>query len=758
MFFSFFSSNLRKAPRYFWLSLVVAFVLVGLGGTALGQSSKEVSTNSGEPAAIKGDLSEKIQLSLRGQTELRTLVQFVSSTLGINIHYDSGIAKKQVTVLSPAKIPKDSLLGLLQSILKMSDLALVDSDQPGWKKIVPIKDASEAAVIVEDPSKLPSLKIVAQMFEVKHVAVDSVSKTIEPFLDKKSGANSYPIPGRRLLVVTDYAGNLGRIAKIIEMVDRPDAGARVQMIAVKNADAGELSKKVSELLRQKAQADPQKDKKAEMIVNFDAPSNRIILICPGPADPDILELIEKLDVPSQLVTKKHLLRHVSPQRVERILKQMVEARKAGGEYKSAIDEESGLWVVSALPWVHEQIDSIREQIDRPEATEEIGHLRFYKLKNTTASEVLSTIRAIDSGQTIQAVSNRRDGEEQESATRTTPTEVNPSIAPPANPNRLHRATARTKDAVVTADPNTNTIIVVAPTAVQKVYEKLIHMLDKRRPQVMIEVTLVTLDTSDGFSLGVEISQRRALSTSSAGDETSSYLSFSAFGLSEVDLTTGMPTITPGVGFNGVLLDQNTVNVVLRALASDTHSKVLSAPKVLVNDNATATLQSVAEFPYASLNASDTVSTTSFGGYTEAGTTINVTPHISEDDYLQLLYAVTLNSFGEQSDSSLPPPRQTDTLNSEITIPDGHAIVVGGLTRKSESETVSKLPWLGDIPILKYLVSNRSDNNSQSTLFVFIRPVILRDDQFEDLKYLSEKDLAAAELPSNYPASRPVIME
>ncbi|GAG24942.1 unnamed protein product, partial [marine sediment metagenome] len=236
-------------------------------------------------------------------------------------------------------------------------------------------------------------------------------------------------------------------------------------------------------------------------------------------------------------------------------------------------------------------------------------------------------------------------------------------------------TTRTRDAVVTADPNTNTIIVVAPPPVQKLYEALIAMLDKRRPQVLIEVTLVTIDTSGGRSVGVEISRRHDTS-----DEKYE-LTFSAFGLSEIDQGTGILTLTPGIGFNGVMVSADTLNLVIKALATSGDATVLSAPKVLVNDNTTATLSSVVEAPFASINASDTVSTTSFGGYASAGTTISVTPHISQDDYLQLEYSITLNSFSGSGGGNLPPPRQTNALNSQITIPDGYAIVVGGLTRQ-----------------------------------------------------------------------------
>ena len=312
-------------------------------------------------------------------------------------------------------------------------------------------------------------------------------------------------------------------------------------------------------------------------------------------------------------------------------------------------------------------------------------------------------------------------------------------------------TVQSRSATVTADPNTNTIIVIADPQTQRLYEQLIQTLDKRRPQVLIEATIVALDTSNSFSLGVELSR--------VTGNDNRVIRFSSFGLSTVgsgdDL--GRLTLTPGVGFNGTLISSDIADVVVRSLESSGRARVLSAPRILINDNATGMLQSVAEAPFVSTNASDTVATTSFGGYASAGTVVNLTPHISEGDHLQLKYMVTLNSFTGQGASGSPPPRQTDAIQSEVTIPDGSTIIVGGLNQTHQSQTEDAIPFLGRIPLLGYLFSNRSTAQNTTTLFVFLRPVILRDDQFQDLKYYSERDAQAAGLAGNYPHSEPLIL-
>jgi general secretion pathway protein D len=177
--------------------------------------------------------------------------------------------------------------------------------------------------------------------------------------------------------------------------------------------------------------------------------------------------------------------------------------------------------------------------------------------------------------------------------------------------------------------------------------------------------------------------------------------------------------------------------------------------VLINDNATGTLTSETEEPFQSVNASTSVATTSFGGYSSAGTKMVITPQISEGEHLKLEYEITLSSFGEDASDALPPSRQTNTLTSEATIPDGFTIIVGGLTREDFNESIDRVPLLGSLPLLEYLFSNRSKTRRSATLFVFIHATILRDDKFESLKLLSAQAARRAELDDTYPTSEAV---
>jgi type II secretory pathway component GspD/PulD (secretin) len=160
----------------------------------------------------------------------------------------------------------------------------------------------------------------------------------------------------------------------------------------------------------------------------------------------------------------------------------------------------------------------------------------------------------------------------------------------------------------------------------------------------------------------------------------------------------------------------------------------------------------------SVNASDTIATTSFGGTQDAGTIVTVRPQIAEGDHLVLEYNVSLSSFvGSSANPSLPPPRQQNSVTSVATIPDGHTVVVGGIEVDSHSTGKSDIPFFGDIPIIGDILASHSRDDSNARFYVFIRASVLRADGFEDLRHISAQSLDQAGVPDGWPRISPVVM-
>lgn len=733
----------------------------------------------GGRAAAQQDEGDVVQLNFGQAIQIQGLVDYVSERLGINILYDDRIANKTVNIQAPAEIPAESLLELLQSALRMKGLALVDAEAPGWKRIIQTSDLVALATsgdAQEIADQHGTATAVTQVFELEHSDPQRLDQIIKPFLTQP-GANSQAIAEPRLLIVTDYASNVLKIAQLIKMIDQPRTDAAIRFYAAQHVSATALGQQITQMLTARTRLEGNASSPSDRVeVVHDERTNQLIFIGSAGELEDVATLAQSLDVPLGTRTEIYDFDYVSAERVDSLLKELIDPLRVERLYRSAIDEEDNLLIVTTTEEIHQKLREVRLSLDVATSTPE-SPVQFYRLENNTATEVLQTLRAIEQshrggspeeGFPTDGRIRLRDGWNVPGPNRQPqgPDPLPGGAFAPQSPAVRTDGISETSSLVdnflgagqgallgrarITADVASNTLIVVGNAEVQSVYAELIEYLDRRRPQVLIEATMVVLDTSDSFALGVEVS---------GGDVTGGkrLFSFSSFGLSKVDPTTGALALIPGLGFNGTLVDPDVADVVIRALTTHDRGRVMASPRLLVSDNATGLLTSVEEVPFTSVNASQTVATTSFAGFAEAGTTITVTPHISDGDHLQLEYRVTLNSFTGTGADGVPPPRQTDEVESFITIPDGHTVIVGGLNRRNRSQEVVSFPFIEQVPFLRHLASNQSVSDESTTLYVFIKPIILRDDKFHDLRYLSGCDLQGASLPSEFPQSEPVLI-
>ncbi len=299
--------------------------------------------------------------------------------------------------------------------------------------------------------------------------------------------------------------------------------------------------------------------------------------------------------------------------------------------------------------------------------------------------------------------------------------------------------------MLTTDEGTNTLIAVGEARLLDRVEALLKSLDVRQPQVMLEVLLVTVSQSQALDLGIELEKLRIR------PDLSIRLS-SLFGLGSRG-TGGDRTAGDAAGGTGVILSPADFSIVFRLLQTLADGRALSMPKLLVGNNQSATLNSVVQQPYASVNASNTVSTTSFGGTQDAGTVVTIQPQIAEGEHLVLRYSVSLSSFvGAASSPTLPPARQQNSVQSVATIPDGYTVVVGGIEVENKGTSTSQVPFLGDLPLVGEVFKSRSNTASRSRFFVFIRANVLRGAGrgFEDLRHLSDLDVARAGVDDGWP--------
>lgn len=309
--------------------------------------------------------------------------------------------------------------------------------------------------------------------------------------------------------------------------------------------------------------------------------------------------------------------------------------------------------------------------------------------------------------------------------------------------------------VLASDDATNTLIAMGEARVVEQVEALLPSLDVRQAQVMLEVLIVSLTDDQTLSLGVELDK-----LVKSGD-TSIRLS-SLFGIGTRGAGSGGGgdrTVGDGAGGTGLILSPGDFSIVLRAVETLNKGRSVSMPRLLVTNNQQATLDSTLDQPFATTTQPTSGGVvTAFGGSSQAGTQVTLKPQIAEGDHLTLDYSVSLSAFtGAAAGSNVPPPKQQNKVQSVASLPDGHTVAVGGIELATDGDGQSRVPLLGQIPIVGEAFKSRSRNHGRTRFFVFIRSNILRHQSFEDLKYLSELTTGQAGVDDGWPAVEPRVM-
>jgi len=372
-------------------------------------------------------------------------------------------------------------------------------------------------------------------------------------------------------------------------------------------------------------------------------------------------------------------------------------------------------------------------------------LRTYKLSNSSAEDVATILEALITGESPAGDSPLLPGQQGQGTDGAQ--QPPPGIARGFGDDEI--GAFDPSEVFVTPDESNNQIVVRAPIGVQEDLEKLIRKLDLRRQQVYIEALIVSVSDSTDFTLAIE-------SQIPAGE----FQAQTNFGLTgSGDTFQAARTVNTGLGgFTAAIIQSSYVPFVINAIQTDTDSRVLSTPQILVNDNEEAEIVSLVEEPTTQTQVGETSDITSFQGFQEAGTTLTVTPTISEAGYLRLEYNVELSSFQGSGSGGIPPPRTNDTVSGLATIPSDSTIVVGGITVDRRDTTIAKIPLLGDIPLVGQLFRDTSINEEETTLYVFITPRIMSDPNFNDLRALTRGPQADVELDPSLPDMKPEAIE
>lgn len=463
-----------------------------------------------------------------------------------------------------------------------------------------------------------------------------------------------------------------------------------------------------------------------MVVSYD-PSNVIMMTGRSETVQRLVEIIERVDQAGDQDVDMISLEYASASEIVRIAQSLYEKNNEGVPAllipKIVADERSNSVIVSGEPRARARVVKLIKQLDQDLKTE--GNTRVFYLKYAKAPEVVEVLK--DVSRSIQAEV------EQQSSTGN---------------NNQRRRTGGDETVSISPHEPTNSVVITAQKDMLASLEKVIRDLDIRRAQVQVEAIIVEIMEGDNVNFGVQwISEDGGMVQFNDGNQVPiGGLAAGAYQARDREgstvyrddgtLLTENPDEPGDISLlaellgsvNGMMFGtiKNDWAAVVQAVTQDTRSNILATPSIVTVDNEEASFLVGQEVPTISGSTTGDNNDNPFQtvNRTEIGIKLKVTPQINEGDAVQMTI--------EQEVSSLSGATAVDViinkreLKTTVMADDGETIVLGGLIDEDVQESVSKVPILGDIPILGKLFSSTSTSKQKRNLMVFIRPTIVRD--------------------------------
>jgi len=321
---------------------------------------------------------------------------------------------------------------------------------------------------------------------------------------------------------------------------------------------------------------------------------------------------------------------------------------------------------------------------------------------------------------------------------------------------------------VASNRETNHIVITENKDHLSAVEQFIAEMDREVPQILVEARIYDMSCEDSLDLGFEWFAGRRTTYDSDGLVTGGEKDPFIRGAFSSTISQASKT-NAGLRF-GVLDEAVDIDTAIRAAQDKIKTRLLANPKILVIDNRQATIKIVREIPYQELTQTSGGGNMGTTKFKEVGVALEVTPHITRDGKIMLklnpTFSVETGDFapmtmpsglGGAITSSVPIVNKREAT-TETLITNGQTVVIGGLRERNVVQQISKVPLLGDLPLLKALFSYKGEKIVNSELVVFITPYIVSDASVlsgREAKRLieSEKELREPEAPSTTLDSR-----
>jgi general secretion pathway protein D len=626
---------------------------------------------------------ERVTLNF-SNTEIEAVVRAVAQFTGKVFIVDPRV-KGTLTLTIEQPLSPEQALGALSAALRMQGVVLVESG--GVVRVVPEADAKlQGGAVQSGPPVTRGDELVTQVFRLNYAAAASIVQVLRPLIAPNNTISAYP--ANNTLVVTDYAENIRRIARIIASIDTP-AGSEIDIVQLKHAIASDLAVLLGKVLDAAAQG---ADASQRVTVLAEPTSNSLLIRSASPARVNLVRtLIAKLDQPSAVPGNIHVvyLKNAEATRLARTL-----LGSGGG------DPAAGGLSPSTTPTAF-------QAAGRPPGSPQMAQTPGGG--STTSTAAGAPVSGQVGGAQIQA----------------DPTTNTLIITAPDAVYRQLRVIIDKLDV----------------RRAQVFIESLIvEVTGDQAAEFGIQWQTGLGNTAAGSDGGV----LAGTNFGGAGQNirgVAANPTTAGTGLN-IGFVNGQITL-PGIG------TITNLQFLARALERNTKANILSTPNILTLDNEEARIIVGQNVPFITgqftTAASATINPFQTIERKDVGLTLRVRPQISEGGTIKMVIYQEVSRV--ESDSN-PAGIITNirAIETNVLVDDGSIVVLGGLVQDSVASNVEKVPLLGDIPLLGQLFRYETRRQQKTNLMVFLRPFVVRDenagrslviDRYDQMRILEE---------------------
>ncbi|MCM0605385.1 MAG: type II secretion system secretin GspD [Xanthomonadaceae bacterium] len=582
--------------------------------------------------------------------------------------------KGRVTIISNAPITVSDAWKAFLTALDMNGFTVIPSGQ--YIRIARQRDARDKQIRTYTGESSPDTDaLVTRVFALKYIGADEISRVFRSF----SPANARIIAHEQTntVIVTDTGSNISKLSKMLDFLDVEGFDAGIEVIPVKYASAVDLSKLIDTLIPGTGAA-------------AGAPK------APGGGFGG------------------------------RGGNFQARRTKEGGLINTIIsDERTNTLIVHANGKGAQQVRELVAKLDkRLPAQIGGGKIHVVYLQFADAEEV---------GKTLNNFS-------QAAGSKSPTASAGAGAGIGVNPQETQLFEGQIK---VSADKSTNSLVITASMTDFITVQRVINKLDIPRDEVYTEVVIMELGVQKNFdyNVNVGVASNNMIAGSLPSGDILSYFQNPLSGKGAVIpfMTGGSQTLTIG----GSSINVGTVQGLVRALQTNGNASVLATPQIMTLDNMEATFESTEKIPVPQVNAVAGGVTQTGVSYQDVTLSIKIKPQINKlSNFVKLAIDTKMSDF-----SGREPPAQVAGLafatlerraKTDLVVGDSDTVVMGGLIRDKIIDSVSKIPIIGDIPLLGWLFRSKRSETSKSNLVMLITPHIIR--QYEKVRALLDRKL------------------